>query len=142
MSSTETDAYDALASPTASHAAIPVTSKTLYDHDLVMVFPRREGGELKKPEDFTVRSFVRLFLGKDLARSQRSKTIVVDPFQRVLRTSRCFLDDRGRPVVEDTSHDHSDASEQRRLEMQEQLLEHEYEQFIGSREATIRGQVL
>uniref|UniRef100_M4B5K8 Anoctamin transmembrane domain-containing protein n=1 Tax=Hyaloperonospora arabidopsidis (strain Emoy2) TaxID=559515 RepID=M4B5K8_HYAAE len=136
MSSTETDAYDALASPTASHAAIPVAPKTLYDHDLVMVFPRREGGELKKPEDFTVRSFVHLFLGKDLARSQRSRTIVVDPFQRVLRTSRCFLDDHGRPVVEDTSHDHSDASEQRRLEMQEQLLEHEYEQFIGSRQAT------
>ncbi|CAI5733837.1 unnamed protein product [Hyaloperonospora brassicae] len=138
MSSADPNAYDALASPT-SHAAIPVAperSQTLYDSDLVMVFPRRTGGELKKPEDFTVHRFVRLLMGKDAARSERSQTIVVDPFQRVLRTSRCFLDDGGRHVGHDTSHDHSDASDQQRLETQQQLLEHEYEQSIGSKDAT------
>ncbi|GMF28798.1 unnamed protein product [Phytophthora lilii] len=149
------NAYDAFASPAASHAAIEMEfssmqsaqssvfrstgttgDKTLYDHDLVMVFPRREGGELKKPDDFTLRSFVQLMMGKDLERSQRANKIVVDPFQRVLRTPRCFLDDRGVDVVMDTSNDHSENGEQRRLETQQQLLKNEYEQFIGSTEAT------
>lgn len=112
------------------------SDKTLYDHDLVMVFPRREGGELKKPDDFTLRSFVQLMLGKDPERSQRANKIVIDPFQRVLRTSRCFLDEQGCDVVLDTSNDRSDDSEQRRLETQQQLLKNEYEQFIGDAEAT------
>ncbi|KAE9332289.1 hypothetical protein PF008_g15013 [Phytophthora fragariae] len=146
------DAYDAFSSP-AIHAAIDMefssmqsaqssvlkstgSDKTLYDHDLVMVFPRREGGELKKPDDFTLRSFVQLLMGKDPERSQRANKIVVDPFQRVLRTSRCFLDDRGVDVVMDTSNDHSDVGEQRRLETQQLLLKNEYQQFVGSLEAT------
>ncbi|KAE9355831.1 hypothetical protein PR003_g2645 [Phytophthora rubi] len=146
------DAYDAFSSP-AIHAAIDMefssmqsaqssvlkstgSDKTLYDHDLVMVFPRREGGELKKPDDFTLRSFVQLLMGKDPERSQRANKIVVDPFQRVLRTSRCFLDDRGVDVVMDTCNDHSDVGEQRRLETQQQLLKNEYQQFVGSLEAT------
>ncbi|KAG1703865.1 hypothetical protein DVH05_006874 [Phytophthora capsici] len=148
-----TDAYDAFASPATNSHAVDMefssmqsakssvlhstgSDKTLYDHDLVMVFPRREGGELKKPDDFTLRSFVQLMLGKDPERSQRANKIVIDPFQRVLRTSRCFLDEQGCDVVLDTSNDHSDDSEQRRLETQQQLLKNEYEQFIGDAEAT------
>ncbi|CAH0492872.1 unnamed protein product [Peronospora farinosa] len=145
-------AYDAMESPSASsHAAIEMEASTsvfkstgtplgsdkmLYDHDLVMVFPRREGGELKKPEEFTLRRFVHLMIGKDQERSKRANKIVVDPFQRVLRTPRCFLDDRGCDVVMDTSNDHSETAEQRRLETQQQLLENEYKQFVGSTQAT------
>lgn len=110
--------------------------KTLHDYDLVMIFPRREGGELKKPDDFTLSTFVQLMLGKNTTHSRRSNKIVVDPFQRVLRTSRCFLDERGGDVVMDSSHEHSEQGDQRRLRIQQQLLQKEYEQFIGSREAT------
>ncbi|KAG6976300.1 hypothetical protein JG688_00001510 [Phytophthora aleatoria] len=147
------DAYDAFASPATAHSAVDMefssmqsaqsfvlrstsSDKTLYDHDLVMVFPRREGGELKKPDDFTLSRFVHLMMGKDQERSQRANKIVVDPFQRVLRTPRCFLDERGCDVVMDTSNDHSEESEQRRLETQQQLIKNEYEQFIGNTEAT------
>ncbi|KAL4160507.1 hypothetical protein PRNP1_001075 [Phytophthora ramorum] len=146
-------AYDAFASPAASHAALEMefssmqsaqsssvfrstSDKTLYDHDLVLVFPRRQGGELKKPDDFTLHRFVQIMLGKDPERSQRANKIVVDPFQRVLRTPRCFLDERGCDVVMDTSNDHSEDGEQCRLETQQQLLKNEYEKFVGSAEAT------
>ncbi|KAH7477228.1 Anoctamin-10 [Phytophthora ramorum] len=145
--------YDAFASPAASHAALEMefssmqsaqsssvfrstSDKTLYDHDLVLVFPRRQGGELKKPDDFTLHRFVQIMLGKDPERSQRANKIVVDPFQRVLRTPRCFLDERGCDVVMDTSNDHSEDGEQCRLETQQQLLKNEYEKFVGSAEAT------
>ncbi|CEG40388.1 Protein required for meiotic chromosome segregation [Plasmopara halstedii] len=142
--------YDSLASPhscvemefssmqsASSSVHFPANNdKMLYDHDLVMVFPRREGGEMKKPDDFTMNSFVQLLLGKDTTRSQRLNKVVIDPFQRVLRTSRCFLDERGRDVAMDTSHDHSEQGEQRRLMRQQQLLEHEYVQFIGNSDAT------
>jgi hypothetical protein len=151
------EAYDAFASPAASHTAVEMdfssmqsasssvfksaaSDKTLYDHDLVMVFPRREGGELKHPDNFSLRSFVQLMMGKDPERSQHANKIVVDPFQRVLRTSRCFLDDRGCDVVMDTSNDHSELGEQRRLETQQQLLKNEYEHFVGSTEATTETQ--
>ncbi|POM59522.1 Anoctamin-like protein, partial [Phytophthora palmivora] len=153
MASSKSDTYDAFASPAASHAVdmefssmqsassvlrstATTSDKTLYDHDLVMVFPRREGGEQKKPDDFTLHSFVHIMMGKDPERSDRANKIVVDPFQRVLRTSRCFLDERGCDVVMDTSNDHNEDSEQRRLETQQQLLKNEYTQFIGSSEAT------
>ncbi|KAF4321974.1 hypothetical protein BBO99_00003272 [Phytophthora kernoviae] len=149
------DSYDAFASPAASHAIEMEFSsmqsaqssllksgdgstreKTLYDHDLVMVFPRRQGGEAKKPDDFTLRSFVQLMMGKDVERSQRHNKIMIDPFQRVLRTPRCFLDDRGVDVVMDTSNDHSEDGEQKRLETEQQLLKNEYERFVGSTDAT------
>ncbi|KAI9920598.1 hypothetical protein PsorP6_001910 [Peronosclerospora sorghi] len=116
------------------------SEKTLYDYDLVMVFPRREGGELKKPDDFTLHSFVRLMMGKDLNRSKRAGKIVVDPFQRVLRTPRCFLDENGCDVVVETDNDHSETVEQRKLMKEEKLLEKEYEQFIGSKDATTETQ--
>ncbi|CAH0478562.1 unnamed protein product [Peronospora belbahrii] len=150
--------YDAIASPrTKSHAAIEMdantiqkaqssssdfkstgtaSEKTLYDHDLVMVFPRREGGEQKKPRDFTLESFLHLMIGKDLERSKSTNKIVVDPFQRVLRTPRCFLDDRGCDAVMETSMDHSETGEQHRLEIQQQFLMNEYRTFIGSTEPT------
>lgn len=112
-------------------------SKTMYDHDLVMIFPRREGGELKKPEDFTVSAFVELLLGKDRHKSKRQNKIVIDPFARVLRTTRCFLDDMGHDlVVDDGGNDHSDKAEQQRLIAEERILEGEYEKEIGSREPT------
>ncbi|TDH65902.1 hypothetical protein CCR75_005367 [Bremia lactucae] len=147
MATGRANAYDSLASPheavdmkfssMQSASSLPVgCDTTLYDHDLVMVFPRREGGEAKKPDDFTQCSFVQLMMGKDTVRSQRAGNLVVDPFQRVLRTSRCFLDERGCDAVLDSSCDHSEQSEHRRLEHQEKLLQKEYVQFIGSSDAT------
>lgn len=110
---------------------------TLYDHDLVMIFPRREGGELKEPDDFTLDAFVALLTGKDRARSQRHHKVVIDPFARVLRTRRCFLDDHGRDLVQDDAeNDHSEKAEQRRLLTIERLLESEYEKVVGSRQPT------
>ncbi|RLN81529.1 hypothetical protein BBJ28_00024684, partial [Nothophytophthora sp. Chile5] len=152
-----TASYDAFASPANSHAvqmdfssmqsaasssifksmgASDAYENTLYDRDLVLVFPRREGGEVKKPEDFTMRSFVKLLMGKDQQNSQRLDKIVIDPFRRVLRTPRCFLDDAGCDVVMDTSNDHGEVGEQRRLETEQQLLKTEYERFVGSTDPT------
>lgn len=115
---------------------------TLYDHDLVMIFPRREGGELKSPEAFTIDAFVALLTGKDEQRSKRHAKVVIDPFARVLRTKRCFLDDSGRDLVPDANDpgDHSEKAEQRRLVAIEHLLESEYERVIGSREPTTEVQ--
>ncbi|RLN78126.1 hypothetical protein BBJ28_00025970, partial [Nothophytophthora sp. Chile5] len=152
-----TASYDAFASPANSHAvqmdfssmrsatsssvfksmgASDAYENTLYDRDLVLIFPRREGGEVKKPEDFTMRSFVKLLMGKDQQNSQRRDKIVIDPFRRVLRTPRCFLDDAGCDVVMDTSNDHGELGEQRRLETEQQLLKTEYERFVGSTDPT------
>ncbi|KAF1327051.1 Anoctamin-like protein, partial [Globisporangium splendens] len=115
------------------------SEKKLYGHDLVMIFPRREGGELKKPENFTIDAFVALLTGKDRHKSKRSGKIVIDPFARVLRTSRCYLDDMGRDLVmneKEHENDHSERAEQRRLLTEERILEGEYEKVIGSRQAT------
>ncbi|RLN26609.1 hypothetical protein BBJ28_00017546, partial [Nothophytophthora sp. Chile5] len=153
---TPQDSYDAVESPTSEHAihldvgpkqksmsifqkngaASDAYENTLYEHDLVLVFPRREGGEAKKPEDFTMPSFVQVLMGKDAKRSQRRDKIVIDPFQRVLRTQRCFLDDHGNEAVADSSHDHSEVGEQKRLETDQKLLEAEYQAFVGSADAT------
>lgn len=111
-------------------------SSMLYDYDLVMIFPLRSGGEEKDPDDFTLDAFVRLLTGKDSERSQQQGRIVIDPFLRVLRTARCFLDDMGRNTVMDTTHEHSEKAEQQRLLTEQQLLEKEYEHFIGSRGPT------
>lgn len=118
-------------------ASSDVYEKTLYDHDLVMIFPRREGGELKKPEDFTIDAFVSLLTGKDHHRSKRRGKIMIDPFARVLRSKRCFLDDDGHDLIpDDADNDHSEKAEQRRLIMEERILEGEYEKVIGSRQPT------
>ncbi|GAB9469453.1 hypothetical protein Gpo141_00006732 [Globisporangium polare] len=114
-----------------------VNEKTLYDHDLVMIFPRREGGELKKPEEFTINAFVALLTGKDRHRSKRHGKIMIDPFARILRTKRCFLDDAGHdPIPDDADNDHSEKAEQSRLITEERVLEDEYEKVIGSRQPT------
>ncbi|RLN57250.1 hypothetical protein BBJ29_003356 [Phytophthora kernoviae] len=51
-------------------AVSDVYENTMFDHDLVMIFPRREGGETKKPDAFTVQAFVNLLLGEDNKRSR------------------------------------------------------------------------
>lgn len=152
------DAYDAFASPaaaTGTHAiqmefsqmqsgsglSVAKTAgsngydSTLYDHDLVMIFPRREGGELKKPEEFTMEAFVNLFSGKDAERSKRQSKIVIDTFRRVLLTTRCYLDDMGRDTVMNES-EYNESLEQRRLQTEQSILENEYIQFVGSKLAT------
>ncbi|KAG7398976.1 hypothetical protein PHYBOEH_009969 [Phytophthora boehmeriae] len=98
----------------------------MFDHDLVMVFPRREGGETKKPEAFTVQAFVNLLLGEN---NKRSRNL----FQRVLRTPRCFLDDHGNDLMESMGDEVGDLS---RAEIKRKLLEAEYETFVGSTEPT------
>lgn len=111
--------------------------KTLYDHDLVMIFPRREGGEHKKPGNFTIDAFVALLTGKDRHQSTRHGNIMIDPFARILRTKRCFLDDHGHDLIpDDADNDHSEKAEQRRLITEERVLEGEYEKAIGSRHPT------
>lgn len=108
----------------------------LFEHDLVMIFPRRQGGELKDAAAFSLDAFVRLLSGKDEPRSADQGKIVLDPFQRVLRTARCFLDDMGRDLVLADAHEHSEHAEQLRLETEERLLEAEYDKFVGSRAPT------
>jgi hypothetical protein len=109
------------------------TGNIMYDYDLVMIFPLRSGGEEKDPDDFTIDRFVRLLTGKDPERSQDRGRIVIDPFLRVLRTARCFLDDMGRDTIMSTAHEHSEKAEQQRLQTEEKMLEKEYERFVGSR---------
>ncbi|GMF20978.1 unnamed protein product [Phytophthora fragariaefolia] len=101
---------------------------TMYENDLVMIFPLREGGEVKKPEAFTVEAFVDLLLGKDTKHNRH-------PFQRVLRTPRCFLDELGNDMVEAISPRNSSAGDSS-AEVERQLLENEYEKFVGSTEPT------
>lgn len=147
------DAYDVFASPAAGTHAIQMEfsqmqsgsgltmaktngyDSTLYDHDLVMIFPRREGGELKKPEEFTMEAFVNLFSGKDVERSKRQNKIVIDTFRRVLLTTRCYLDDMGRDTVMNES-EYNETLEQRRFQTEQSILENEYIQFVGSKVAT------
>ncbi|RLN64909.1 hypothetical protein BBP00_00003151 [Phytophthora kernoviae] len=103
-------------------AVSDVYENTMFDHDLVMIFPRREGGETKKPDAFTVQAFVNLLLGEDNKRSRNM-------FQRVLRTPRCFLDDHGNDLMESMSDEVGDLN---RSEIKRKLLEAEYETFVGS----------
>ncbi|DAZ98242.1 TPA: hypothetical protein N0F65_011710 [Lagenidium giganteum] len=110
----------------------------LYDVDLVMIFPRRQGGEVKHPEAFTVHVFVSLLMGKktDSAlllssrggiRASVAEAIEIDTVQRVLRTPRCYLDDAGRDVFN---------KDEDPLKQMEDLLTQEYEREIGSLEPT------
>ncbi|KAI9997720.1 hypothetical protein PInf_001651 [Phytophthora infestans] len=99
---------------------------TMFENDLVVIFPLRGGGEVKRPEAFSMQAFVTLLLGSDSQHSHH-------PFQRVLRTPRCFLDEHGNDLVEANK---SDAAEFNRFEVEQQTLEAEYEQFVGSTEAT------
>ncbi|ETL43724.1 hypothetical protein F442_06048 [Phytophthora nicotianae P10297] len=98
---------------------------TMFENDLVMLFPIREGGELKKPELFTMQAFVTLFLGSNSKHSHR-------PFQRVLRTARCFLDEHGNDMVET----HKGGGDCDRFDIEQQILEAEYKKFVGSTEST------
>ncbi|KAL7692429.1 putative anoctamin [Plasmopara halstedii] len=97
---------------------------TMFENDLVMIFPLREGGEEKKAELFSMQAFVALLLGSDLKH-------YFCPFQRVLRTPRCFLDEHGSDTVK-TSYSESGQETENRLESEQHFLEAEYEQFIGS----------
>ncbi|OWZ22412.1 Anoctamin protein [Phytophthora megakarya] len=101
-------------------AASDVYENTMFENDLVMIFPLREGGEIKKPEAFTKQAFVDLLLSRD-------------PFQRVLRTTRCFLDELGNDPVEAMNHGVGTSNSH---EVKHQLLEAEYEKFVGSAEST------
>ncbi|KAF1772732.1 Anoctamin [Phytophthora cactorum] len=102
---------------------------TMFENDLVMIFPLREGGELKKPELFSMQAFVTLLLGSDTKHSHH-------PFQRVLRTPRCFLDEHGNDMVEAINPRKSGAGDLNRFEIEQQILEAEYEKFVGSTEST------
>jgi hypothetical protein len=136
-------AYAAMRSPATSatpHIQIEMldkteasssTDKVMYGHDLVMIFPYREGGEAKKPENFTVEAYVSLMMGKDHERSTQKGVRVIDTFQRALRTRRCYLDDQGRELLPPSDADHSVQAQQRRWHQEEQLLTVEYEKFIG-----------
>lgn len=99
---------------------------TMFENDLVMIFPLREGGEIKKPDAFTAQAFVDLLLGKDTKHSRH-------PFQRVLRTPRCFLDEQGNDMVVNPRRSGAGDTS---LEVERQLLEAEYEKFVGSTEPT------
>jgi hypothetical protein len=111
-------------------AASDAYENTLFDHDLVMIFPLREGGEGKKPEAFTRQAFVDLLLGRDSKRSHH-------PFQRVLRTRRCFLDDLGNDILECTGPRSSSTADTSNLnDAEHKVLEAEYEKFVGSAEPT------
>ncbi|TMW63463.1 hypothetical protein Poli38472_002404 [Pythium oligandrum] len=138
---------------TATHTAIQIEvvessskldgsgyDKVMYDHDLVMIFPYREDGEKKEPENFTVEAFVALLTGKDQERSKRKNKIIVDPFLRIFRTTRCYLDDHGKEVLNVNEKDHSEKAEQERWEKEEELLSVEYENFVGSRNPTTEAQ--
>ncbi|KAH7477222.1 Anoctamin-10 [Phytophthora ramorum] len=102
---------------------------TMFEHDLVMIFPLREGGEAKRPGAFTMKTFVELLLGRDSKTSRQ-------PFQRVLRTPRCFLDDLGNDMVESTGPRHSSTADVGTQAVEQKILEAEYEKFIGSTEPT------
>lgn len=101
---------------------------TVFENDLVMIFPLRDGGEIKKPESFSMNAFVTLLLGDN-------NTNHSHPFQRVLRTSHCFLDDHGKDLMEGISARKSGA-DSKRYQMECQLLEAEYKEFIRSTEST------
>ncbi|KAJ0407910.1 hypothetical protein P43SY_009197 [Pythium insidiosum] len=107
----------------------------LYEPDLVMIFPMRNG-ESKSDREFTVEAFVSLLMGKDQKKSKRRNKIVVDAFQRVFRTPRCYLDDQGREQLILREGDHSEQAEQERWASEERLLKEEYERVIGNSEPT------
>lgn len=145
------DAYAAIQSP-VPHTAVQVdiltpeghnskhesssADKVMYEHDLVMIFPYKDGGHEKKPEKYTVEAFVSLFMGKDYQRSAKAGMIVIDTFQRVLRTTRCYLDDHGHEVLTVNDADHSTRAEQERWGAEEAILIQEYETEIGSQDPT------
>ncbi|GLE02983.1 hypothetical protein PINS_up011862 [Pythium insidiosum] len=107
----------------------------LYEPDLVMIFPMRNG-ESKSDREFTVDAFVSLLMGKDQKKSQRRNKIVVDAFQRVFRTTRCYLDDQGREQLVLKEGDHREQAEQERWAAEERLLKEEYERVIGNSDPT------
>jgi anoctamin-10 len=110
-------------------------SSILYEYDLVMIFPLREGGESKKPHQFGIEAFVSLMMGMDLEKSRKKDKIVIDTLHRVLRTPRCYLDDHGNENFT-KDHHYGDQSEQAYLHIQKDLLEKEYEAFVGHRDIT------
>ncbi|KAK1932013.1 Anoctamin-10 [Phytophthora citrophthora] len=106
-------------------AASAEYENTVFENDLVMIFPLREKGEIKKPDSFSKKAFVALLLG-DIDDDKTHH-----PFQRVLRTSRCFLDDHGKDLMAEISPRKSGVGDSNSLEMGRQLLGDEYEKFIG-----------
>ncbi|KAL3672161.1 hypothetical protein V7S43_002824 [Phytophthora oleae] len=115
-------------------AASAEYENTMFENDLVLIFPLREGGESKKPESFDKQAFVSLLLGNTGNNTNNSH----HPFQRVLRTSRCFLDDHGKDMLAGISPRKSGAGDSARHLIKCQLLEAEYEKFVGSAEPTER----
>jgi len=116
-----------------SEAVESHSKSKLYSSDLVLVFPRRQGGEIKCPENFTRTQFINKMLGikkVENAVDYKKKTIQQDPLREVFRTDRCFLNELGLPTIEASIDADS------RLNKKVEYLEEEYAKFVGSAEST------
>jgi hypothetical protein len=118
--------------------------------DLVMIFPRRSGGELKEPSRFTQTKFVKKMLGLYTPFSLSKKAMLQNELQSVLRTPECFilmngLSYDGSYPPHPTGDNDDDCVDQRsvddtqsynELKRRMDCLRQEYDSFIGSSQDT------
>ena len=124
--------------------------QTVYEWDVVLVFPRVSGGERRNGKLYSKDRFVSTMLGLKTIRDPetKKKKEFLDQAASILRTDRCFLDEGGNPndalvrLAADLVERPMDAPalEEERKELKKKLLSDEYKKFTGTDEPILQVQ--
>ena len=119
----------------------PVRVHDNYDWDMVLVFPRTDGNEMKKENRYNLNSFLKCMLGlrrRGGLSHENKDELIQDQLRLVLRSPRCFLDDDGKEIEELESAE--DLNENEYLNKCRHILHKEYVRYIGHADKTTEGQ--
>jgi len=109
---------------TLNHRSSNTTSSTLYSSDLVLIFPKRSGGEQKNPNKFSQDRFIKKMLGLTTQKSKK-EDYIQDELRTIFRTDRCFTADESNAFESEKS---TSMSVSKKIDS----LRKEYEAFVGS----------